>query len=104
MGTLMHITNLEQYTPEDSLSGILYLKTNNGEDWYQLQSQFQPDTLKVLYNQETKEIFSFSTDVSSLCPLNAGVCELPVGTIVDYRDKIIDGKLVRMDNATFARR
>ncbi len=47
----MHIKNFRQYTPENpDVPGAMYLKSEDGQDWYECQSLFSAETLKVVYN------------------------------------------------------
>ncbi|AUM08449.1 DUF4376 domain-containing protein [Escherichia coli] len=69
--------NFTLYTPEKpDVPGAMYLKSEEGHDWYACQSLFKADTLKVVYNS-AKVITSVSRDVSTLWPVDQSVAELP---------------------------
>ncbi|EEV3327845.1 phage tail protein, partial [Escherichia coli] len=47
----MIIKSFKLYTPEKSdVPGAMYLKSEDGQDWYECQSLFSAETLKVVYN------------------------------------------------------
>ncbi len=65
--------NFTLYTPEKpDVPGAMYLKSEEGHDWYACQSLFKADT----YNS-AKVITSVSRDVSTLWPVDQSVAELP---------------------------
>lgn len=69
--------NFTAYTPEGEYpGGILWLRDEEGTDWYDCQSDFQPDTVKVAYRESDGVIVSMSTDVSALCPNGLSVAEV----------------------------
>ncbi|EJJ3124993.1 DUF4376 domain-containing protein [Escherichia coli] len=69
--------NFTLYTPEKpDVPGAMYLKSAEGHDWYECQSLFKADTLKVVYNS-AKVITRVSRDVSTLWPVDQSVAELP---------------------------
>jgi len=72
----MHIKNFKPYTPEKpDVPGALYLKSEDGQDWYACQSLFSQETLKLAYNSDGV-ITSISRDVSMLWPVNQSVVEV----------------------------
>ncbi|AYB48623.1 phage tail protein [Candidatus Williamhamiltonella defendens] len=52
-----------------------YLQDENGDDWYDLQKTFQPDTFKVMFD-EKNTVVSIARDASTLFPLNCNIVEL----------------------------
>lgn len=74
---MLYIKNFKTYTPSSKPfgDGAVYLISDSGIDWYQMQSQFSRDTLKVVFDK-TGLIVSCSRDVSALCPTDCGVLEL----------------------------
>ncbi|EEQ4922746.1 phage tail protein, partial [Escherichia coli] len=47
----MIIKSFKLYTPEKSdVPGAMYLKSVDGRDWYESQSLFAADTLKLVYD------------------------------------------------------
>nr|DAL32494.1 MAG TPA_asm: tail fiber assembly protein [Caudoviricetes sp.] len=83
---MQHLKNLKKYTPNDENS-LLLIKEHNvefyvsedGQDWYQSQTNFSPDTLKIAYD-EAGIIRSISRDVSNIYPRNLSVVEVEIGT------------------------
>ncbi|ENC2999043.1 tail fiber assembly protein, partial [Escherichia coli] len=72
----MIIKNLKHYTPEKpDVPGAMYLKSEDGQDWYECQSLFSAETLKLVYDSNGI-ITSISKDVSMLWPVNQSVAEV----------------------------
>lgn len=97
---MMTLKNLTLYSvsTECSENGILFLRDEDGNDWYESQKGFSSDTLKIAYNSEGV-ICSAYTDVSKLWPVNMSVTEinvsgLPEGFVVDG-NWVYDGKAVK---------
>lgn len=74
--------NFKTYQPDDEVRqslqaehGVIFFKSESGEDWYEIQKTFSPDTLKVAYDQDGI-IRSISDDVSMLTPENLSVAEV----------------------------
>ncbi|MEG2567423.1 MAG: tail fiber assembly protein [Acinetobacter sp.] len=55
--------------------GVIFLCDDVGNDWYESQSQFAEETIKVMY-AENGVICAVSDDVSKLWPLNMSVAEV----------------------------
>lgn len=93
---MQYIKKFTLYTPDVKPFGesAVYLKDENGLDWYESQSQFSANTLKVMFD-DNGLIISSSRDVSSLFPLNCGVLE--IDTEENNLDGlyVINGKLVK---------
>lgn len=87
--------NFKIYTPVEKPYGdAMYLISEKGEDWYQVQDKYLPDTVKVEY-EEDGTIIRTSTDVSTLVPAGRSVAEiksLPDG--FETGEWIFDGKSV----------
>ncbi|EEU2973951.1 phage tail protein, partial [Escherichia coli] len=74
---MMHIRNFSYYTPaEPDVAGAMYLKSEDGQDWYECQSQFAEDTLKVVYDSRGV-ITGYGKDTALLWPVNQSVAEVP---------------------------
>lgn len=56
--------------------GVIFYKAETGEDWYECQKAFANDTIKIAYDA-VGVIRSISKDVSTLCPDNLSVAEVP---------------------------
>lgn len=54
----------------------MWLFSDDGQEWHEAQEKFQPDTLKVIY-VETGEVVWIGKDITSICPENKSVIELP---------------------------
>lgn len=54
---------------------VLVLEDKTGNDWYELQKNFEEGTLKILFD-ENNRIVSQSFDVSTLTPTNLSVAEI----------------------------
>ncbi|HFW3143058.1 TPA: DUF4376 domain-containing protein [Salmonella enterica subsp. enterica serovar Dublin] len=54
---------------------VLFLFSEDGQEWYESQKQFAPDTIKFTYDSDGV-IRSISRDVSMLWPVNASVAEV----------------------------
>ncbi|EDW6064254.1 DUF4376 domain-containing protein [Salmonella enterica subsp. enterica serovar Oslo] len=55
---------------------VLFLFSEDGQEWYEAQKQFAPDTIKFSYDADGV-IRSISRDVSALYPANLSVAEVP---------------------------
>lgn len=81
---MMHLKNLtaqnpktiEQYQLARQHKFLLWLFSDDGQEWHEAQEKFQPDTLKVIY-VETGEVVWIGKDITSICPENKSVIELP---------------------------
>ncbi|MEY0233517.1 tail fiber assembly protein [Providencia manganoxydans] len=54
---------------------VLVLEDEMGNDWYELQKNFEDDTLKILFDEDNR-IVSYSFDVSTLTPTNLSIAEV----------------------------
>lgn len=78
-------SNFALYIPEVSddnkkPEGVLFLRSKSGVDWYEAQSGFQPDTMKVMYDS-AGIICCAETDVSGLWPVNCSVAEISLKNV-----------------------
>ncbi len=104
MNNFKHFT---LYVPDEDKhnlagAGILFLRDDDGHDWYDCQSTFQTDTVKIAYNDDGV-VVSIADDVSALWPAGLSVAEvasLPDGCDISGRWKF-DGKQV-VDSLTVA--
>ncbi|EDV4744430.1 DUF4376 domain-containing protein [Salmonella enterica] len=55
---------------------VMFLFSGDGQEWYECQKQFAPDTIKVAYDADGI-IRSLSLDVSALWPDGLSVAEVP---------------------------
>ncbi|HAT3959729.1 TPA: tail fiber assembly protein [Citrobacter freundii] len=118
---MQNIKNFKKYTPTEEqiaewkLPAIaLYLISEDGQDWYQCQKKFSPDTFKVMYD-ENGVIRSSSKIAGYLTPDNFSVAEVedtPENRRADHTAQFcyVNGKIVprvysaeelrRMNNST----
>ncbi|EJO4580847.1 phage tail protein, partial [Escherichia coli] len=74
---MMHIRNFSYYTPaEPDVAGAMYLKSEDGQDWYECQALFSPETLKVVYDSRGV-ITGYGKETALLWPVNQSVAEVP---------------------------
>ena len=94
------LTNFKIYTPEDkdrlelqeSLN-VLFLKSQEGVDWYECQELFKNDKLKIVFDKQSGRISSVAKDVSGLWPINACVADIEddsISTLEGFKGKIFD--------------
>ncbi|PJI56911.1 tail fiber assembly protein [Escherichia coli] len=93
---MINIKNFRPYTPENPpVAWATYLISEDGQDWYECQTQFAEDTYKVAYDSDGI-VRSISGDVSALFPLHMSVAEvesLPDGVDIDG-NWVFDGENV----------
>ena len=80
-----------------------YYKTTSedGKDWYEELKKFRKDTLKVMYDKDSRLVLSTHTDASMLAPTMGGV----VIEEIEYQEVqvnpnlyFVDGKVVELQN------
>ncbi|MBD8159246.1 tail fiber assembly protein [Pantoea agglomerans] len=85
----MEMKNLTRYQPEKITEGYpestLFLRDEQGRDWYESQKEFQREKLKIVFNSNGV-IVSMSKDVSSLWPLGNSVAEVAAADVPDGID------------------
>ncbi|WP_199155493.1 hypothetical protein [Chromobacterium sp. ASV23] len=87
---MRQLLNLKQYTPENAMPNTLYLRDGNGEDWYESQKKFSPNTLKVVYETDGS-IRSLAQDISTLWPCDGSLVELDINNVPpDLLDRKLD--------------
>ena len=100
----MIISNFERYTPKEhsllGFSGVMFLQSDDGKDWYECQKLFGEDTLKVVYDT-SGYITSSAIDVSTLWPAGMSVAEFSLGEVPEGFNQdghwvYADGKIVPM--------
>ncbi|STK53857.1 tail fiber assembly protein (gpg) [Escherichia coli] len=98
---MMHLKNItagnpktkEQYQLTKQFN-IKWLYSDDGKNWYEEQKNFQPDTLKMVYDRNGV-IICIEKDVSAINPEGASVVELP--DITANRRADISGKWMFKD-------
>lgn len=81
---MQHLKNLTKYIPDDAYKlflndehGVEFFISDDGRDWYESQTDFMPDTLKVAYDK-SGVICCISKDVSSIYPRDFSVVEVEI--------------------------
>lgn len=67
---------------------VMFLRSEDGTDWYEAQKKFAADTMKLVIDDEGI-IRSFSRDITTLWPVDKSVAEVEYNTSFD--DVWIDG-------------
>lgn len=104
---MMHLTNItagnpktvEQYQLTKQFN-IKWLYSDDGKNWYEEQKNFQPDTLKMVYDHNGV-IICIEKDVSAINPEGASVVEVP--DITANRRADISGNWMFKDGAVIKR-
>ncbi|MUV02018.1 tail fiber assembly protein [Escherichia coli] len=105
---MMHLKNikagnaktLEQYELTKK-HGVIWLYSEDGKNWYEEVKNFQPDTIKIVYD-ENNIIVAITKDASTLNPEGYSVVEIPDITANRRADisgnwKFLDGKVVKRE-------
>lgn len=102
---MIHLKNFTEYTPDtgeraelNAEFSALFLRSQGGVDWYDAQTRFKPDTLKIVYDQ-SRIIVGYSTDVSTLVPYHCSVVEMSLSAVPDALTddntwQFIDGEII----------
>ncbi|QBY45017.1 Caudovirales tail fiber assembly protein, lambda gpK [Arsenophonus nasoniae] len=79
---MQNLKNFQRYHPEssdkkalESAMGVIFLISEDGQDWYECQKNFQLDTMKVEYDADGV-IRSMGYDISGFCPEGCSVAEV----------------------------
>lgn len=102
---MIHLKNFTEYTPVSKENAelnaefsVLFLRSQDGVDWYDAQARFEPDTMKIVYDN-SNVIVGYSTDVSTLVPYGCSVVEMSLSMIPEtFTDdntwQFIDGEII----------
>lgn len=71
------------YVAKSPEMNVVFLKDENGNDWYQWLKKLSKETLKVSFNPDSKEIVHFSYDASTIFPVNQIVVEIGPESVPD---------------------
>lgn len=71
------------YVAKSPEVNIVFLKDDNGNDWYLWLKTLSQETLKISFNPDTKEIIHFSYDASAIFPINQVVVEVAPENVPD---------------------
>ena len=104
---MMHLKNikagnaktLEQYELTKK-HGVIWLYSEDGKNWYEEVKNFQPDTIKIVYD-ENNIIVAITRDASTLNPEGFSVVEVP--DITANRRTDDSGKWMFKDGAVVKR-
>jgi len=101
-----HIKNFKKYIPESEDKkqliesfNVFFLISEDGKDWYESQSIFKEDTVKLMYD-EKGIIRAITKNVSSLYPEAKSVVELdavPEDVTIDGSWKIENGVISKRE-------
>ncbi|EMM6241053.1 tail fiber assembly protein, partial [Escherichia coli] len=80
--------------------GVIWLYTEDGKNWYEEVKNFQPDTIKIVYD-ENNIIVAITRDASTLNPEGFSVVEVP--DITSNRRADDSGKWMFKDGAVIKR-
>lgn len=73
---MKHFKNFKLYEPDDKeLPTALYLRDENGNDWYSVIDSFSPDTFKISYRDDGV-ITGCELDATGIFPVNLSVVEI----------------------------
>ncbi|UUF64776.1 tail fiber assembly protein [Escherichia coli] len=106
---MLNIKNFKPYIPENTDTNASYLISEDGQDWYECQKLFSPETVKVVYDNNNT-IIGFSLDVSALFPVNASVAEVAANEVpeamvsADGNWLYLDGKIVQKSSLIIGRK
>ncbi|EPU3535777.1 tail fiber assembly protein, partial [Escherichia coli] len=80
---MIHLKNIKignAKTPEQyeltKKHGVIWLYSEDGKNWYEELKNFQPDTIKIVYD-ENNIIVAITKDASTLNPEGFSVVEVP---------------------------
>lgn len=81
---MVHLKNVEIYTPEKvpeelAAYGVMFFRSEDGQDFYEAIKDMKEDTMKVLYVDGI--VTGFSLDASSLYPPGASLIEVPLDKV-----------------------
>lgn len=103
----MHLKNIKPGNPKTKEqylltknSSVVWLFDEDGKNWYDEQKNFQPDTIKIAYD-ENNVICDVQMDVTAICPEGKSVVELP--NITANRRADISGNWMFKDGAVIKR-
>lgn len=75
----MILRKLMPYKPSRTFTAgglnVIYLRDEDGRDWYEAQKEFSPETIKIAFTADGV-VRQYSTDISALWPENMSVSEL----------------------------
>jgi hypothetical protein len=104
---MMHLKNIKPGNPKTKEqylltknSGVVWLWSEDGKNWYEEQKNFQEDTIKLAYTAEGI-IVAIDKDVSVINPEGLSVVELP--DITANRRADISGNWMFKDGAVIKR-
>lgn len=93
------ITNFEQYEPTDDYRielkkthNVSFIRTPNGDDWYDINKTFEPEKIKVMFNLSSNIIVSEGYDASSMNPYGYGFAVLDI----EHTDSTLIGKVLNL--------
>lgn len=108
----MIYTNFKSYIPEDPellelfrTQGILFLKCDQGFDWYDLRANaFDEAKFKVVFDTKGQIIF-WDKDATLLCPegLSIAQVDFEITSFEEIRDKVLDTETLTLKDKEYTR-
>lgn len=101
---MLTLKNFRVYKPETNpfaafgASSAVFLKDEDGNDWYEVQKRFATDTLKIAYTEANGVINMAAMEADMLMPFDMSVTEVDAGILskVDIHS-LIKGKWMLKD-------
>lgn len=75
---MLHMKGIKPYLPDDPwLGAVVYLRDEEGNDWYLSQPLWGKDTVKIFYDpREGNQICAITKDVTGVTPEDLNVVEM----------------------------
>lgn len=77
------LTNFQEYTPTDENKvelqdkvGVLFIQCDQKVDWYEAQTAFDPNKLKVVFDTKTGVIVQTGIDITALWPNGYSIADI----------------------------
>lgn len=108
----MIYTNFKSYIPEDpellellQTQGILFLKCDQGFDWYDLRANaFDETKFKVIFDTKGQIVF-WDKDATLLCPegLSIAQVDFEITSFEELKDKVLDTETLTLKDKEYTR-
>lgn len=95
------LLNFKEYTPTDEESiklqteaGVIFLKCDQGVDWYEAQKAFDEQKLKVVFDAKTGIVIQTGVDITALWPNGYSVAD--VDYAIETKPEDLNGKVFNL--------
>lgn len=94
------LTNFKEYIPDDEKSqelialGVSFIKSDEGADWYQSQSLFQNNLLKIIFDAKTGVIVGTGTDITAMWPNGYSIADVEYD--LEATPQSLEGRVFQM--------